>query len=170
VDFKGRKIHFIGIGGVSMEALARLCEIDGAVISGSDSAIGGHDANNIHKDIDLVIINGAIADDNPETLRARELGIPIMTRGELLGHIEGGYKNRIAICGSHGKSTTTAMVGAVLSAGGLNPTVHSGARPNLTVGGKDFFVTEACEFKRSFLHLNPTVVVMTNIDADHLDC
>ena len=154
-----------------MEALGRLIALEGAVVTGSDSNIGrGHRSENIHKDIDLVVMNGAIADDNVEYLRAKELGLKIIDRSDLLSHVESSYTHRIAIAGTHGKSTTTAMIGAVLQKGGLDPTVHNGARPNLVVGGKDFFVTEACEFKRSFLKLNPTVAVITNIDADHMDC
>jgi len=154
-----------------MEALSRLVAIQGAIISGSDAGIApGHVAGNVHKGIDMIVVNGAIADDNVEVVRARELGIAIIDRAELLAEIESQYKNRIAIAGTHGKSTTTAMIGAVLVAGGLNPTVHNGARPNLILGGKDFFVTEACEFKRSFLKLNPTVAVVTNIEYDHVDC
>ena len=154
-----------------MSALARLVELDGAIVTGSDANLNnGHDAKNIHSGLDLVIINGAIADDNAEVLRAQQLGIPIIGREKLLAEIEKRYVNRIAVAGSHGKSTTTAMIGAVLSAGDLNPTVHNGAVPNLRVGGREFFVTEACEFKRSFLHLSPTVAVVTNIDFDHVDC
>ena len=154
-----------------MSALARLAELDGARVSGSDANHPpGHRCENIHSGIDLVIINGAIADDNPELLRARELGIEIMGRETLLAHIERRYTNRIAVAGSHGKSTTTAMIGQVLSFGGLNPTVHNGAHPNLMIGGRDYFVTEACEFKRSFLELAPTVAVITNVDFDHVDC
>ena len=171
MTFADKHIHFVGIGGVSMNALARLTELDGATVSGSDLTVGnGHDADNIHAGLDSVVINGAITDDNPELLRARQLNIQIIERAELLAQIEHRYANRIAVAGSHGKSTTTAMIGAVLTAGGLNPTVHNGAMPNLRVGGKEFFVTEACEFKRSFLHLSPTVAVITNIDFDHVDC
>ncbi|MCL2228916.1 MAG: Mur ligase family protein [Firmicutes bacterium] len=167
----GKKIHFIGIGGVSMMALAKLCERFGASTSGSDQNIPpGHIASNIHSDIDIVIINGAIADDNPELTRAEELGIEIMSRANLLAHVEAKYKNRIAIAGTHGKSTTTAMVGAILLLGGLNPTIHNGVEDGLVIGGQDFFVTEACEFKKSFLSLSPTVAVVTNVDFDHVDC
>jgi len=183
MEFKHKRVHFIGIGGISMSALAKLVELDGAIISGSD--IKTHDAKNIYSEIDLVVINGAIADDNPELLRAKELNLQIIDRGKLLALIEARYTNRIAIAGTHGKSTVTAMVGTVLCAGGLNPTVHSGAETTqspsngtdgvisiggLTLGGTEFFVTEACEFKQSFLHLSPTIAVITNIDADHLDC
>ena len=171
LNLVGKRVHFIGLGGVSMSALARLLEInDKAIISGSDANVLGHSAKNISREIDLVIINGAISDDNPELLKAQQLNIPILTRAELLAYIESKYINKIAVAGSHGKSTTTAMIGAVLAAGGLNPTVHNGAMPNLLVGGKGYFVTEACEFKRSFLLLKPTVGVITNIDIDHMDC
>ena len=161
-----------------MDALSRILRERGAIISGSDAQVGaGHRRENITADIDAVVINGAIADDNVELLRARELGITIIGREELLADIESGYKNRIAVAGCHGKSTTVAMIGAVLRAAGFNPTVHCGAKMNsevppnaLILGGTDYFVTEACEFKRSFLKLNPTVAVITNIDFDHADC
>lgn len=170
VVFLGKHIHFIGIKGVSMMALAKLVELDGAVVSGSDLNLNGHKAQNITPGIDLVIMNGAIADDNPELERAKLLNIPIIGRDNLLAMIASRYTNTIAVAGTHGKSTTTAMVGAILTAGGFNPTIHNGAHPNLVLGGKDFFVTEACEYKRSFLKLKPTIAVITNIDADHLDC
>jgi len=154
-----------------MGALSKLAQLEGAAVTGSDAGIApGHDAGNIHTGIDLVIYNGAISDDNVELVHARKLGIETMGREQFLAHIEAGYKNRIAVAGSHGKSTTTAMIGAVLVAGGLEPTVHNGAHPNLVVGGKDYFVTEACEFKRSLLRLSPTVAVITNVDFDHVDC
>jgi len=163
------RVHFIGIGGVSMEALAKLLAEDGVKVSGSDSSVGrGHRATNIHKGIDAVVLNGAISDDNVEYLRAKKLGIKIIDRSDLLAMIESRYTNRVAVAGTHGKSTTTAMIGAVMA--GLNPTVHNGARPNLVIGGREFFITEACEFKRSFLKLSPTVAVITNIDVDHMDC
>ena len=174
-DFERKHVHFVGIGGVSMSALAQLVREKGAVVTGSDARSGGHSAGNVDGSCDLVIYNGAIADDNPEVLRAKQLGIPLMAREELLAIIEQNYINRIAVAGTHGKSTTVAMIAAVLCEAGLNPTVHNGAviidaGTCLVRGGKDFFVTEACEFKRSFLKLNPTLAVITNIDADHLDC
>jgi len=169
--FAGLRVHFIGIGGVSMEALAKILGNDGAIVTGSDSNLEtGHTSKNIHKDIDFVVINGAISDDNVEIVRARKLGLEIIDRSDLLAAIEARYINRIAVAGTHGKSTTVAMIGAVMQEGGLEPTVHNGARPSLVTGGKDFFVTEACEFRRSFLKLKPTVAVITNIEADHMDC
>ena len=171
MEFNGLRVHFIGIGGVSMQALGQIIETWGAIVTGSDSNIGkGHVTSNIHKNIDLVVMNGAISDDNVELERAKQLGIKIIDRSDLLAEIESRYKHRIAVAGTHGKSTTTAMIGAILCQGGKNPTVHNGARPNLILGGMEFFVTEACEFKRSFLKLQPTVAVITNIDADHMDC
>ena len=154
-----------------MNALSRIVAHWGAIVTGSDMNIGdGHRSKNIHRNIDLVIINGAIDDCNVELIQARKFGIPVIGRDDLLGIIESKYPNRIAIAGTHGKSTTTAMIAEVLKAGGLNPTVHNGAHPNLTIGGDEYFVTEACEFKRSFHKLNPTVAVVTNVDLDHTDC
>ena len=185
MDFAGKRIHFVGCAGVSMSGLMKLVQSAGATVSGSDTSLGGHHARNITKDIDLVVINGAIADNNPELRRAQKLGLHIMGREELLAEIESGYENRIAVAGTHGKSTTTAMIAAIFTAAGFNPTVHNGVpavrgatgrgapleRPqNLIIGGKKYFITEACEFKRSFLKLNPTVAVITNIDFDHADC
>ena len=179
MDFNCKHLHFIGIGGVSMGALAKICELDGAKVTGSDNrGFGGrssprrkgHHRDNIHSGIDLVIINGAISESNVELKRARELGIPVMDRSEILAEIEGRYPVRIAVAGCHGKSTTVAMIGAVLCAGGLDPTIHNGARPNLRLGGREIFLTEACEFRRSFLKLSPTIAVITNVELDHVDC
>lgn len=171
MDFKNKRVWFIGCAGVSMSALMEILRIGGAVVGGSDSTLGrGHVAGNITKALDLVVVNGAIGADNAELVRARELGIRVLGRDELLAIVESGYKHRIAVAGCHGKSTTVAMIGAILAAGGLNPTVHNGAHPNLVVGEGDIFVTEACEFKQSFLKLNPTVAVVTNVDFDHVDC
>jgi len=163
-----------------MNALSKIIAARGAIVAGSDMAGGEflkHCAKNITKNIDLVVINGAIDDANPELVHARKLGIPVMGRDELLAEVESGFKHRIAICGTHGKSTTTAMIAQIFIIAGLSPTVHCGAVMNIdgektsyVLGKGNIFITEACEFKRAFLKLNPTVAVITNIDADHLDC
>ena len=189
-----------------MSALALILHKQGAVISGSDAeqntktdelvALGirvfvGHNAKNITADLDQVIVNGAIGEDNPELKKARELGIRVTGREELLAVVSREYQTLIAVSGAHGKSTTTAMIGTILLEAGLQPTIHNGASAlncqalhfarsgfgsatgtsvdNLVLGEDKYFVTEACEFRRSFLSLDPTVAVVTNIDADHLD-
>ena len=187
-------IHFVGIGGISMSALAEIMRTRGKKVSGSDISINGHATENIPPDADTVVINGAISDDNPELVAARERGLRIVRREELLALVAREYRNVIAVAGAHGKSTTTAMIASIFIAAGLNPTVHNGARAlsedttpqtlsddalppqalggpgNLVIGGDEFFITEACEFRRSFLALHPMVSVITNIDTDHMDC
>ena len=130
-----------------------------------------------------VIINGAIDDKNPELKEAIRRNLQIVDRAQLLAEIASGYKHVIAVAGTHGKSTTTAMIGAIFREAGLNPTIHNGAVANphcgalqssnnlsLALGEGEFFITEACEFRRSFLSLRPTVAVITNTNPDHMDC
>jgi UDP-N-acetylmuramate--alanine ligase len=167
--------HFIGVCGVSMSSLAKILVAGGDCVSGSDQNLSGHHAKNINRKIDFVIINGAIDEKNPELKRARRLfekyGKPeIITRDLLLAQISNQYTYRICVAGCHGKSTTTAMIGRIFVEAGKNPTIHNGVKDGLRIGGKEYFITEACEFKRSFLSLWPTVAVITNVDADHLDC
>jgi len=136
----------------------------------------GHDAKNLPNDCTHVIVNGAIADDNPEYMLAKKRGIKIIDRAELLAEISRGYKNIIAVAGTSGKSSTTAMIGAIFTEAMLSPTIHNGAvsaynaNLGLVHGGDEFFISEACEFKKSFLKLEPTVGVITNINPDHMDC
>ena len=176
-----------------MSALAVLLLKRGVIVSGSDltmnpqlEALGklgakihvGHKQRNVPANCDMVVINGAIADDNPELVFAHKKGVRVVERPELLAHIARGYESVIAVGGTHGKSTTTAMIGKIFTDAGLDPTVHNGAvgidyenpLSNLTIGSTKFFITEACEFKRSFLALKPTVAVITNIGYDHIDC
>ncbi len=188
--FDGMRVYFVGIGGISMSGLARLVKNSGAEVTGSDinqsneeieklKTLGvrvnhNHDPNNITKDIDLVVYNYAIHSDNPELKRAHELGIQCMSRAELLGIMAGKYKNVIAISGTHGKTTTTAIIGEIFCRAGLNPTVHIGGESinlndNTIIGAKDFLILEACEYHNSFRYLSPNVCVVLNIDADHLD-
>ena len=178
------RYFFVGIGGVSMSALAKLLLAAGHKVSGSDAvasantkelvALGipvyiGHSAEHIHN-IDRLVINGAITDDNPELKQAQADEIKIVYREQVLAAVARRYQQVLAVAGCHGKSSTTAMLGAIFQAAGQDPTVHNGARDNLHLGGRKFFITEACEFRRSFLKLKPTVAVITNVDADHLDC
>lgn len=180
------RYFFVGIGGVSMSALAKLLKVQGKQVAGSDavastntkelSAMGipvyiGHAAVNLlHEPIDYLVINGAITDDNPELLYARQNGIKIIYRENLLAQIARHYEHIIAIAGCHGKSSTTAMIGSIFQNGKRQPTVHNGAQDNLHIGNRKWFITEACEFRKSFLKLKPTIAVITNVDADHLDC
>jgi len=180
------RYFFVGIGGVSMSALAKLLRTQGKYVAGSDvvesantkelSALGisiyiGHAASNLQgESVDYLVINGAIADDNPELLFAKQNGIKIIYRETLLAQIARRYQNVIAIAGCHGKSSTTAMIGSIFKQSGRQPTVHNGVQNNLQIGGKQWFITEACEFRKSFLKLKPRVAVITNVDADHLDC
>lgn len=172
-----------------MSALAAILYSRGNTVSGSDmtandqtrmlEAMGitvyiGHRRRNV-PECDLVVINNAIDDNNPELVAAKKRGIKIKLRDELLADIEKQFPIRIAVAGTHGKSTTTAMIYQILKTARKSPTVHNGAvmnscGRNFVLGGKRIFLTEACEFKRSLLKLSPTIAVITNIDADHLDC
>ena len=183
-----RKIHFIGIGGIGMSALARMCLLAGKEVSGSDVAqteitealekLGAcifytHEAGNILDGTALIVRTLAIADDNAEYAEARRRGIPVKTYPEFLGAISRN-KYTVAVSGTHGKTTTTGMIAEGAIAVGLNPTVVIGslltnARSNFIGGTGKYLIAEACEYKRSFLNLSPSILVVTNIDNDHLD-
>lgn len=182
------RIYCIGIGGIGLSALARYYAYIGHTVYGSDMADSaliqtlkqegievfiGEDASRITQDIDVVIHTIAISSANSEFLAAKELGLPCKTYPEALGDITK-EKTTIAICGTHGKTTTTAMMYHALKACGINPTVIigsllSGIGSNFIPGDSEYIIVEACEYKRSFLNLHPTHVLVTNIDADHLD-
>lgn len=182
------KIHFIGIGGIGMSALARMFLLEGKEVTGSDlspsfvtSELEKHgarisytqDASNISSDIDMVIYTVAIADTHSELVAARAHNIPTHSYPEMLG-ILSKEKFTIAVSGTHGKTTTTAMIAQVLMDAGLDPTVIVGsfllgAQSNFIAGKSTYLVVEACEYKRSFLNLHPNVLVITNIEDDHLD-
>ena len=184
----GTRVHFVGIGGVSMSALAELMHHRGHTVTGSDKqaseltdrlgAMGlgihiGHTAEAV-EDTDMVVYTSAASDENPEILRAREDHIPLMKRSEFLGRLTAG-KRLVGVAGTHGKTTTTAMVGAVLEAADLDPTVLvgglvTGNEQNLRLGSQSIWAVEADEFDRSFLTLRPEVSVVTNLEADHLEC
>jgi len=187
IDAK-KPIFFIGIGGISMSALAVILNSDGFVVRGSDfkesevtrdlEAKGievaiGHSAENV-KDPSLCVYTAAIKEDNPELIKARSLGIPVIERAVLVGAIMKRYKNAIAVAGTHGKTTTTSMVTEILLAADLDPTVLVGGMlssigGNLRDGGRDYLVTEACEYCRSFLKFSPTLSIILNVEEDHLD-
>ena len=181
-------IHFIGIGGISMSGLAQIMLKKGFTVSGSDSsrssitdkleAMGariflGHKSENIDG-ADIVVYTAAVANDNPELSEATKKGLIIFSRAEFLGLVMKYYKNNACIAGTHGKTTTTAMLAYALISAHSDPTVSIGGEldiigGNIKVGSSDCFITEACEYKNSFLEFLPTVAVITNIDSDHLD-
>lgn len=187
-EFKNKNVHFIGIGGISMSALAEILATGGYKVSGSDIAgsklidklksLGvtiniGHDAAHI-EDADLVIYTAAIKDDNPELKDAKRRGLPLMQRAELLGQIMSTYGMSIGVSGSHGKTTTTSMLSVAMLEAGLDPTVLLGGElnalgGNVRIGNSQFFLTEACEYVESFLNFKPFIAVILNIDSDHLD-
>ncbi len=190
IDFnKPQHIHFIGIGGISMSGLAEVLLGRGFTVSGSDSHDSdlisslrehgakvtiGQTADNITPDIDAVVYTAAVHPDNPEYAAAVKLGCPMMSRAELLGELMQNYRKSIAVAGTHGKTTTTSMLSHVLLAGDFDPTISVGGilpaiGGNIRVGNSDTFVTEACEYTNSFLSLIPTVGMILNVDADHLD-
>ena len=182
-------IHFIGIGGISMSGLAEILLAEGFTISGSDSkesnltralaskgarVIYGQSADNITSDIDLVVYTAAIHPDNPEYMQAQNLKLPMLSRAELLGQIMDNYSSSVAIAGTHGKTTTTSMVSETLMAAKKDPTISVGGilpsiGGNLRVGSSPVFVSEACEYTNSFLHLCPKYSIILNIEAEHLD-
>lgn len=185
---KNKKIHFIGIGGISMSGLAEILIENGYKVSGSDmkssniteklEKLGaefhlGHSEENL-KDADLVVYTAAVSEDNPELLKALSLKLPIMDRAEFLGQIMKGHKYNIAIAGTHGKTTTTSMVSHIFLNAKLDPTILVGGEldainGNVKTGNSEYFITEACEYKASFLKFFPYVGVILNIEADHLD-
>ena len=160
------RIHFVGISGVSMQALSVAAAARGHTVTGSDNSLSGHDPKNV-EGVDLVVYTCAVPMSNCELVRARELKIPMIERAVYLGELAATYGKVIAIAGCHGKSTTTAMTGAAF--GGHSPTVHVGVANGSTVGSDRFFITEACEYKANFLHLSPDVGVVLNVEYDHPD-
>ena len=187
-DYIGKKVHLIGIGGSSMSGIALLLQERGCIISGSDRAEGknisslraagidvtiGHCADNV-RGKDLAVYSLAIDPDNIELVTCRNLGIPVMERAVLLAQISNEYRERICVCGTHGKTTTTSMIAQILIEDDHNPTVHIGGilrsiGGSIRIGGNDLFLTEACEYRRSFMKLDPSCAVILNIDRDHLD-
>ncbi|HZZ41627.1 MAG TPA: UDP-N-acetylmuramate--L-alanine ligase [Tepidisphaeraceae bacterium] len=187
--FTGKHIHFIGIGGSGMSGLARMLLDHGAILTGSepkpnapslDLAKRGVRISRdqigqlLSKDIDLVVRTAAVPDSNPEFQTALRLGIPTIKYAQLLGQIMA-ERLGIAVAGTHGKSTTTAMISYALLTLNADPSfVIGGTVPQLGGGSRSGmgrpFVAEACEFDRSFHNLQPTVAIITNVEADHLDC
>ncbi len=187
-DFKGKRVHFIGIGGISMSGLAEILIGRGYKVSGSDASeshltkklegmgatiyIGQKYGN--HKGASLVVKTSAISEDNEELQGVLEDNLPIMERINVLNQLMAEHKKSVGISGMHGKTTCTSMTATILMECGLNPTIHIGSELALIggttrVGSKDIFVAEACEYKDNFLSLSPNVEVVLNIDRDHLD-
>ena len=182
-----RHIHLVAIGGVGMSGIAEVLLNLGFTVSGSDLHTGpvterlaglgarifsGHDAANI-EGADVVVRSSAVTEANREVAAARARRIPVIRRAEMLAELMR-LKYGIAVAGSHGKTTTTTLVAAVLAAGGLDPTVIVGGRiramgTNAVLGGGDHLVAEADESDGTFLHLTPTIAVVTNIDHEHVD-
>ena len=160
------RIHFVGIKGASMSILSEIAKHNGHIVSGSDIAINGHDENNA-KGANLVVYSTAIPNDNVELAYAKKNGIPTLSRSEYLSLLSKEYENFFCVCGCHGKTTTTAMLFSVLKR--FNPTLHIGAKFNDFLGEKRILISEACEYKKGFLSLNPDYTIFTNIDYDHPD-
>ena len=187
MDLEYRKIHFVGIGGVGMSGIAQILLQSGCDVSGSDlnespliehlRSLGarifiGHEASHLGQ-AQAVVFSSAVAGENPELEDARSGGLPLIHRGQMLAMLME-FRKGISICGTHGKTTTTALVSQLLGDAGLDPTVVVGARlqtlgSNARLGQGEWMVAEADESDRSFLELSPDWVVITNIDLDHMD-
>lgn len=186
---KLKKVHLIGIGGSSMNGIAEIIMKYGISVSGSDRSrsantdkleqLGakiflGHSADNLDPDCDLVVYTLAIADNNPELLRAKELGIPTVERGVFLGTIVGSHAYSLAVSGTHGKTTTTSMTAAILLTSGKDPCVHLGGffpmiNGSVRASTSPYLVTEACEYHKNLLNLSPYAGIILNVEAEHLD-
>lgn len=186
-DYSNKKVHFIGIGGVSMSAIAHLLIDEGAQVSGSDLKEGpylddlrnkgaeislGHSENNFDS-VDMVVYSSAISEENPELQKALRNEILILQRAEMLAKLTQAYK-LIAISGTHGKTTTTGMLATIFVLSGYDPSVMVGGSLDLLSGNYrfgrgEFFITEADESDGSLLFFEPTISVITNIEAEHLD-
>ena len=182
-------VFFCGIGGISMSGLAEILHERGFPVSGSDRAASdltrsleakgiriliGQRAENITEDIAVVIFTAAIHPDNPEYVRTQELGIPSLSRAELLGELMRNYPSSIAVAGTHGKTTTTSMISEILMHAGLDPTISVGGildsiGGNVRIGRSEHFIAEACEYTNSFLSMAPKIGIILNVEADHLD-
>lgn len=182
-----RRLHMVGIGGAGMSGIAEVLHENGFVVTGSDMGEGSvidylkhlgirvdskHEAKNV-EDADLVVYSSAIPYDNPELVEARARRIPVIRRAEMLGELMR-MKYTLAIAGTHGKTTTTSIVGEIWEKAGLDPTiivggVVKGKGSGAKVGKGDYLIAESDEFDRSFLSMMPSSAIVTNIDADHLD-
>ncbi|MFH1218578.1 MAG: Mur ligase domain-containing protein, partial [Candidatus Peregrinibacteria bacterium] len=182
-------IHFVGIGGIGTSSIAQILHHRGHKVSGSDTTASsitrslklsgikvtiGHTEKNITKKLDKVIYSPAIPPTNPELKKANALKIETISYPQALGDLSKKYFT-IAVSGAHGKSTTTAMISLIAKNAGLDPSVVIGTKipqfknKNYRVGDSNLLIVEACEYKRSFLHLHPDILLITNIEAEHLD-
>lgn len=190
LDIKNCKnIYFIGIGGISMSGIAVILKKWNYIVSGSNNVESaqtdwvtkqgikvniGQVAENINNDIDLIVYTAAIKEDNPELVRARELGIKCIERGEFLGELTRLFKNTIGVAGTHGKTSTTSMLALSFIEAGLDPSIQVGAvldeiNGNYRVGNSDYFIIEACEYHNSYHSFKQKSAIVLNIDDDHLD-
>ncbi|MBO4414514.1 MAG: UDP-N-acetylmuramate--L-alanine ligase [Lachnospiraceae bacterium] len=191
IDFNNpQKVHFTGIGGISMSGFAELLMNKGFTVTGSDKRssditkaleekgvviyYGEQRAGNVAPDVDLLIYTAAVKPDNPELIAAKVMGIPCIDRAKLAGDVMLHYKRNFAIAGTHGKTTTTSMMSLILMEAGLDPTVSVGGvipaiGGNMRIGEGSDMVIEACEYTDSFLSFHPTHAIITNIEAEHLD-
>ena len=183
-----KRIHCLGIGGIGLSAVAEILRDRGYIVSGTDinpskvtrhleylgiKVYTSHEAENV-EGVDAIVYSAAVSEENPEVVRARELGIPLFSRAEVLGMIMDDYENSVAICGTHGKTTVTSMTSLILRNAEYKPTILVGGNlpqinGNVEIGCTKYFVTEACEYMDSFLQLRPSIGVILNIDSDHLD-
>lgn len=188
-DFsKYKKVHCLGIGGIGLSAVAEILQDNGHIVSGTDlkpseitanlerkgmKIFYSHEPENV-EGVDAIVYSAAVSDENPEVIRAKELGIPLYSRAQVLGYLMDHYENSVAICGTHGKTTVTSMTSLILRNADYKPTILVGGNleqinGNVEIGGNEYFVTEACEYMDSFLQLRPSIGVILNIDSDHLD-
>ena len=183
-----KSIFFCGIGGINMSSLAHISLVNGMRVGGSDrtpseltlrlekegiEVFYSHDPKNIES-YDAFVYTVAIGEDNPEYVRAAERGIPVISRADYMGYLMTEYNRRIGVSGMHGKSTATSMCASVLMNADTDPTVLSGAVLEAMggayrVGGRDYFLFEACEYMDSFLDFNPNIAVILNVELDHVD-
>ena len=185
-------VHFIGIGGIGISAIARMMLAEGKAVTGSDCSSSSvtlrlerlgakifyaHRSEHLSPEVSLVVYSTAVPADNPELQEAHKLGIPTLSYPEMLGRVTKD-KYTIAVSGTHGKTTTTAMLAEILLSAAFDPTVivgslllshFAGWRTNFIAGHSRYFLVEACEYRRSFLNLSPQILIITNIDNDHLD-
>jgi len=185
--YQYKKIHFVGIGGIGMSGIAEVLYNMGYTVTGSDikesetvkrlKSFGikvfiGHSRDNIDN-TDVVVYSSAVKQDNPELIKAKSLGIPVIPRAEMLAELCR-LKYSILVAGAHGKTTTTSLIATVLTDAGFDPTIVIGGKlksigTNAKLGQGEFLVAEADESDGSFLKLTPAVAVITNIDREHLD-
>lgn len=183
-----KKIHFVGIGGIGVSAAAKFFLSRGSIVTGSDvykseitkelekrnvSIFYCHDASNLPEDAELVIYSSAVPESNPERIKAKEIGIRQLSYTEFLGELSL-IKKTIAVAGTNGKSTTTAMIAQVMLAAGLDPIVIVGTKVdafngNFRAGKSEWLLIEACEWKANMLNLHPQIIALTDLASDHLD-